>query len=80
MWRKILAAIIGVRVSETKAEIRMVALRVTANSRNRRPTTSPMNSSGISTAISDTVSERMVKPICSAPFSAAWSGFSPCSM
>ena len=30
-----------------------------------------MNSSGISTAISETVSEMMVKPICSAPFSAA---------
>ncbi len=53
----------------------MVAQRVTANSRNRRPTTSPMNSSGISTAISDTVSERMVKPICSAPLSAACKRF-----
>jgi hypothetical protein len=48
-----------------------------ANSRNSRPTTSPMNSSGISTAISETVSEMMVKPICSAPLSAASSGFSP---
>ena len=33
-----------------------------------------MNSSGISTAISETVSEMMVKPISPAPFSAAWSG------
>ena len=32
---------------------------------------SPMKSSGISTAISETVSERMVKPICSEPLSAA---------
>ena len=58
------ADIIGTRVSETTAEIRIVIASVTANSRNSRPTTSPMNSSGISTAISDTVSEMMVKPIC----------------
>ena len=53
----------GVNVSEMKADSRMVTLRVTANSRNRRPTMSPMNSSGISTAISETVNETMVKPI-----------------
>ena len=58
----------------------MVTASVTANSRNRRPTTSCMNSSGISTAISETVSEMMVKPIWPAPFSAASSGDSPCSM
>ncbi len=58
----------------------IVTASVTANSRNSRPTTSPMNSSGISTAISDTVSEMMVKPICSAPFRAAISGLSPTSM
>jgi hypothetical protein len=40
--------IIGVSVSETAAEIRIVTLSVTANSRNRRPTMSPMNNSGIS--------------------------------
>ena len=51
---------------------------VMANSRNSRPTTSPMNSSGISTAISEMVSEMMVKPICSEPLSAASSGGSPC--
>ena len=32
---------------------------------------SPMKRSGISTAIRDTVSDMMVKPICSAPLSAA---------
>src|SRR6185312_14784497 len=48
------AHIIGTRVSDTTAEIRMVTDSVTANSLNSRPTTSPMNSSGISTAISDT--------------------------
>ena len=53
---------------------------MTANSRNKRPTMSPMNSSGISTAISETVSDRIVKPICSAPLSAASSGLSPSSM
>ena len=52
----------------------MVTASVMANSRNSRPTTSPMKSSGISTAISDTVSEMMVKPICGEPFSAACSG------
>ena len=49
----------------------MVAASVIANSWNSRPTTSPMNRSGISTAISDTVSEMMVKPICADPFTAA---------
>ena len=57
----------------------MVTASVTANSWNSRPTTSPINSSGISTASSDTVSEMMVKPICSEPFSAACSGRSPSS-
>ena len=70
----------GVSVSETIAEIRIVTLSVTANSRNSRPTMSPMNSSGISTAISETVSDTIVKPICSEPLSAASSGGSPSSM
>ena len=69
----------GVSVSDTTAEIRIATASVTANSRNSRPTTSPMNSSGISTAISEKVSEMMVKPICSAPFSAACNGGSPAS-
>jgi len=38
-----------------------------------------MNSSGIRTAINETVSETMVKPICSEPFSAACKGESPLS-
>ena len=38
-----------------------------------------MNKSGIKTAISDTVSEMMVKPICADPFIAASWGLSPCS-
>ena len=59
-----MAHIIGVSVSDTTAEMTIVAASVMANSWNSRPTTSPMNSSGISTASSDTVSEMMVKPIC----------------
>ena len=62
-----LADIIGVSVSETNAENTIVTASVTANCRNRRPAISPMNSSGISTAISETVSDRIVNPICSAP-------------
>ena len=58
----------------------MVTASVMANSWNSRPTTSPMKSSGISTAMSDTVSDTMVKPISPAPLSAALSGGSPCSM
>ena len=69
----------GVRVSETTAEIRIDTASVMANSWNSRPTTSPMNSSGISTAIREMVSEMMVKPICLAPFSAACIGGSPAS-
>ena len=80
MWRRSLAHIMGVSVSETAAEMRIVMPRVIANSRNRRPTTSAMNSSGMSTAISETVSDTIVKPICSAPLSAACSGGSPASM
>jgi hypothetical protein len=52
----------------------MVTARVMANSRKSRPTTSLMKSSGISTAISETVSDMMVKPICSLPLSAACIG------
>ena len=58
------AHIMGVRVSETTAEMRMVIPRVMANSRNSRPTTSPMNRSGMRTAMRETVRDMMVKPIC----------------
>ena len=69
----------GVSVSDTTADNKMATAMVMANSWNRRPTTSPMNSSGISTAMSEMVSEMMVKPICLAPLSAACSGGSPSS-
>ncbi|MNP18266.1 hypothetical protein D3C76_1107410 [compost metagenome] len=74
------AHIIGVRVRDTTREIRMATASVMANSRNRRPTTSAMNSNGISTAISEKVSEIRVKPICLAPLSAACMGVSPSSI
>ena len=70
----------GVKVSDTAAEMTMATARVMANSRNNRPTTSPMNSSGMSTAMSEKVRVMMVKPICPAPLSAAVSGRSPASM
>ncbi len=66
-WRSSLAHSIGTSVSDTTAEMRIVTESVIANSWNSRPTTSPMNSSGISTAISETVSEMMVKPISPEP-------------
>src|SRR5436190_367082 len=55
---------LGVRTYRTTA-------RVMANSRNSRPMTSPMNKSGISTAMRDTVRLMMVKPICCEPLNAA---------
>ena len=66
--------IIGVRVSETKAETTTATLTVIANSRNSRPMMPPMNSSGMNTAISEKVIETMVKPICPAPLIAASNG------
>ena len=53
---------------------------VTANSRNTRPTMPPISSTGMNTAISETVIEMMVKPISRAPFSAASNGRMPPSM
>ena len=65
--RSSLAHIIGVRVSDTTAETMTATDRVTANSLNSRPTTPVMNSIGMNTATSETVSETMVKPIWRAP-------------
>ncbi len=66
-----LAHIIGVSVSETTAEATTAMVSVSANSRNMRPTSPVMNSSGMNTAISDSVSEITVKPISRAPRNAA---------
>ena len=51
--RKKRDAIIGVRVSDTTIETKIVMVSVTANSRNRRPIMPPISSSGISTATSE---------------------------
>ena len=79
-WRSRRLHIIGVKVSDTIAEVTTATVRVSANSRNMRPTMPPMNSSGMNTATSDTVSEITVKPISLAPASAASNGSSPSSM
>jgi hypothetical protein len=67
----------GVRVSDTTAEMTIVIPSVMANSRKSRPTTSAMKSKGMRTAISETVSETMVNAISEEPSSAARSGGSP---
>ena len=61
----------GVKVSETMPETRTAKLKVTANSWNKRPTSPPMNRSGMKTATSEVLMEITVKPICLAPLSAA---------
>ena len=53
---------------------------VTANSWNSRPMMPPMNSTGMNTAVSDSVIERIVKPISRDPSSAACRGRLPISM
>ena len=72
--------IIGVSVNDTIADATTAMVSVSANSRNMRPTKPVMNSNGMNTAISDSVSDMTVKPISLAPRSAASSGFSPFSM
>src|SRR5277367_5182733 len=69
----------GVVVNEMTMETRMAVERVTANSRNRRPTIPPIISSGIKTAISEMLIDTTVKPICSEPLSAASNGDIPSS-
>ncbi len=58
----------------------MAAPMVTANSWNSRPTIPPMNNTGMNTAASDSVMERMVKPTSRAPANAASSAGVPFSM
>ena len=48
----------GVKLSETKPEIRMATMITTANSWNRRPMMPPMNRTGMKTAASERVIER----------------------
>ena len=53
---------------------------VAANSRNTRPTTPPMKNTGMNTATSDTVIDRIVKPISLAPLKAAEKASMPASI
>ena len=50
-----------------KPETRIAAVMVTANSRSSRPTTPPMNNTGMNTATSDTVIDRIVNAISFEP-------------
>ncbi len=58
----------GVRVSETSPEARIETMMVMANSRKIRPNNPGMKASGMKTAASDNVMERIVKEISPALF------------
>ena len=70
----------GVRVKEMTPETRIATPMVTANSWNSRPMIPLMKRSGMKTAVSDRVMDRMVKPTSAAPSNAALSGGLPISM
>ncbi|MCY1429734.1 hypothetical protein D9M71_456640 [compost metagenome] len=70
---------VGARVSDTTTDMRMVEVAVRANSLNRRPTTPPMNSSGMNAATSEKLIDTTVKPISPAPLIAASRLLSPAS-
>ena len=61
----------GVRLSETTPEIMMAAMMTTANSWNSLPMIPLMKSTGMNTAASERVMDRMVKPISRPPSMAA---------
>src|SRR5690625_3566321 len=70
----------GVKLREINSDNKIATAKVTANSRNKRPITSLMNSNGISTATNDNVRETNVKAICCAPLRDACKGCIPCSI
>ena len=70
----------GVSVNDTRPEAKIATTMVTANSRNMRPTCPDMNTSGMKTAASDTVIERMVKLISRAEVNVASKSRSPRSI
>ncbi len=67
-------------VSETTPDTRMAVAMTTENSRNNRPTTPPRKRSGINTAVSESVMDKMVNPTSAAPSIAACIGGAPISM
>ena len=71
---------IGVKLSDNTRDSTTAEARVTANSRISRPTTPPMNISGVNTAISEIEMVRMVKLISLEPARAAANGASPTSI
>src|SRR5207249_3888571 len=74
------AHIMGVVVSEMTSERMIATDRVTANSRNSRPTIPPINRMGRKTAISERLMETTVNVISLAPRRAASRGGIPCSL
>ncbi len=70
---------IGVSVSDTNPDTKIADMMVTANSCSNLPSTPPMNSTGMNTAASDSVIDKIVNPISFDPFSAASSTPSPFS-
>jgi len=75
-----LLASIGVSVSDTNPETRIAVPIVTANSWNSRPRIPPMKSSGMKTAVRDTVIARIVKATSFDPSNDAFNGSLPISM
>ena len=71
---------VGVSVSETAVDMAMATATVTANSCSNCPTTPPISSNGMNTAISETEIDRMVKPTSPAPTNAASRGDRPASI
>ena len=72
--------IIGVRLIEMKPDTRMATLIVTANSCSSRPTTPPMKSTGMNTAMRARVIARIVNATSCEPSYAARMGDLPISM
>ncbi len=71
--------IMGVVESDTASETPIATLKVTANSRNKRPTIPPISRRGMNTATRDVLIDTTVKPISRAPRNAACIGAMPCS-
>jgi len=61
----------GVRVTETRPEIKIATMMTSENSCSSRPIMPDIKTMGINTAASETVMDRMVKPISDEPLSAA---------
>ena len=69
----------GVAVSETQRETTMAPERVTANSRNSRPTMPFISRMGMKTAINEVLMVTTVEPISCAPSRLACIGVMPAS-